>query len=110
MSEQNAHKKSFKREDVPGPDLRDLAFEHSLRRGNVQHTISMNRQGERCIGGIFPKQAKSEAEWEAELKDLSRQQGLSDEGHSLETIQARGRQDQPTASSKITSRTLRRRG
>lgn len=111
MSISNASKKAPRPEDVPAPGLSDLSYESNLRAAGVPFTTTIDRQGRRCLGAVFCKpQAASEAEWEASLADLSRQQGLDADGHSLERQRARGREDQPTADAATTTRTLVRRG
>lgn len=111
MSISNASKKAPRPEDVPAPGLSDLAVESNLRAAGVPFTVSVDRRGRRALGAVFPvQQAASEAEWEAELKDLSRQQGLDADGHSEERQRARERQEEPVADPATTTRTLRRRG
>ena len=109
MSISNASRKAPAPEDIPSPNLSDVVFESGLRAAGVLFTVSLDRQGRRTLGGVFPQQSADPATWEADLADLSRVQGLDQEGHSLERQQAaRGRPDEPTANPATTSRTLRR--
>ena len=108
MSIRNAHAKAPSPDEIPSPSLSDFAFENGLRAAGRNYSVTLNRRtGRRDLGIIFPLAVDAD-EWESQLTDLSVEQGLDLEGHSLERQQARGRQDEPTADPATTSRTLRR--
>lgn len=108
MSYSNAHRRAVAVEDVPKPGLSDLAFESNLRRASRPFSVTLDRgTGKRTLGAVFPTPVRDADAWESTLGDLSREQGLSPEGHSVEA--ARGRREEPTADPQTTTRTLQRR-
>jgi hypothetical protein len=107
MSYSNASRRAVAVEDVPAPNLDDIRFETNLKRSGRNYTVSVDRRtGRRTLGVIYPREV-SEGAWESSLADLSRTQGLSAEGHSVE---ARQRREKPVADPATTTRTLARRG